>query len=133
VYTISRAGRALWIGAVVLTLACLECTDVLTPFVPTVTNDVDSFEFQVSLTGNTTTARYVWTNTGNGANVNLSSVLTAGTATLTINDAEGTLIYTQALDGSGPSATGAGTSGDWMVVVALTNAVGTVHFTLQKA
>ena len=132
-YTIPRAGRALRIAAVLLPLALLECTDLLTPFVPVVTNDVDTFEFQASdLAGVTTTARYVWTNTGNAANVTLSSALTAGTGTLTITDAEGTLIYAHALDGSGPLSTGPGTSGGWMIVVALTNARGTVHFTLEK-
>jgi hypothetical protein len=132
VYTISRAGHALAIGSVVLTLAFLDCADFVAPYSPTITNEVDNFEYQVPLNGVTTTARYVWTNTGNAANVNLSSAVTAGTATLTISDADAALIYAHALDASGASNTGSGTSGDWLIVVTLTNAVGTVHFTLQK-
>ena len=131
-YTISPAWRALQMAAVVLTFAFLECVDPVTPYVPVVTNAVDNFEYQVPVNGVTATTRYVWTNTGSSANVNLSSAVTAGTAALTVSDADGALVYTHALDGSGASNTGSGTSGNWMVVVTLGNAVGTVHFTLQK-
>lgn len=131
-YTMPRAGRALGIGAVVLTFAFLECADFVEPFAPVVTNEVDNFDFQVPLTGVTTTARYTWETTGSAANVNLSSAVTAGTATVTISDADAALIFTHALDGSGVTSTGSGTAGNWVIVVALSNTRGTVHFTVQK-
>jgi hypothetical protein len=132
VYTMPRTDRALGIAAVVLTLTFLGCTDFISPFVPVVTNDLDNFEFQVSLTDVTRTTRYVWTTTGNSANVNLSSAVTAGTATVTINDADTTQVFNHALDGSGLTSTSGATAGDWTITIKLTNVSGTVHFSVQK-
>jgi len=132
VYTIPRAWRALQMPAVVLTVAFWECVDTVAPYVPVVTNEVDNFEHQVPLNGVTTTSRYTWTNTGSAATVDLLSSVTAGTATLTIADADETVVFSHALDGSGAIGTGIGTAGDWMIIVTLTNVVGTVHFTVQK-
>ena len=121
------------IAAVVLTLAFLECADFVAPFAPTVTNEVDNFAFQtVDLAGVTTIARYMWETTGNSANVTQSSAVSAGTATVTVTDAEATLVYTHALDGSGSGTTSAGTAGIWTITMTLSNARGPLHFTLQK-
>ena len=118
--------------AVVLTASFLGCVDPVTPYVPVVTNAVDNFEYQVPVNGVTITARYVWTNTGSAATVNLQSNITGGTATVSINDADGALVFPHALDGSGEMGTTSGTAGDWMITITLSNTVGTVHFTVQK-
>ena len=132
-HTTPHAWRALQMVAVILTASFLECNpDAVTPYVPVVTNEVDSFEYQVPVNGVTTTARYVWTNTGNGATVNLQSNVTGGTATVSINDADGALIFTHALDGSGEMGTSGGSVGDWMITITLSNTIGTVHFSVQK-
>lgn len=132
-HTTLRASRALQMVAVILTASFLECSpDLVTPYVPVVTNQVDNFEYQVPVNGVTITVRYVWTNTGNAATVNLQSNITGGAATVSINDPEGGLIFTHALDGSGDMGTSGGSTGDWMITVTLSNTRGTVHFTVQK-
>jgi hypothetical protein len=119
--------------AVILTASFLECSpDAVTPYVPVVTNKVDDFEYQVPVNGVTITVRYIWTNTGSAALVNLQSNITAGTATVSINDADGALVFPHALDGSGAIGTSSGTAGDWTITVTLSNTRGTVHFTVQK-
>jgi hypothetical protein len=132
VHMMPRALRALQIAAVVLTVAFLECTDPVSPYVPTVTNEVDNFDYQVSVSGVTRTVRYTWTTTGNAAVVNLASTVTAGTASLTITDPDSAQVFDHALDGSGPTITSSATSGDWMLLIRLSNVSGTIHFSLQK-
>ena len=131
-HTTPRAWRALQMVAVILTASFLECTDPVTPYVPVVTNAVDNFEYQVPVNGVTITVRYIWRNTGNAAVVNLLSNVTGGTATVAITDADGTLVFPHALDGSGVMGTSGGSSGDWTITVRLSNTIGTVHFTVQK-
>ncbi len=50
---------------------------------------------------------------------------------MTIADDDSALIFTHALDGSGVVGTGTGTAGFWSIHVALTNASGTLHFTVE--
>jgi hypothetical protein len=132
VHTTPRAWRALHMIAIILTASFLECTDPVTPYVPVVTNQVDNFEYQVPVNGVTTTARYVWTNRGNAATVNLQSNVTSGTATVSMSDADGALVFAHALDGSGETGTSGGSVGDWMITITLSNTIGTVHFSVQK-
>ena len=58
--------------------------------------------------------------------------ITAGTATLTIRDANGTQVYSQSLTVNGTLVTNAGMSGNWTIQVALTNVSGTLNFRAQK-
>lgn len=131
-YNMPRAGRALGIAAVVLTVGFLGCTELMSPFVPVVTNELDNFEFQVTATGASRTIRYTWTTTGSAADVNLASSLTGGTAKVTITDADNTQVFDHALDGSGPTVTTGATAGDWLIIMTLSNASGTIHFSLHK-
>lgn len=127
-----RARRALGIAAVVFTatVAFLNCTDVISPYVPVVTDSLDYFEYSAPVNGVTATSRYFWPTTGTAATVNLMSAVTAGTATITIVDDDSALIFSHALDGSGPVGTGSGPAGFWRIVVTLTDARGTLHFTV---
>lgn len=131
-YTKLRAGRALGMAAVVLTLGFQGCVDPVSPYVPVVTNVLDSFEYQVAVTDVTRSVSYTWTTTGNAAMVDLASNVTAGTATVTIVDADTAQVFSHALDGSGSQGTTSATAGDWMVRIKLTNATGTVHFSIAK-
>ena len=132
--TKSRAARALQVGAVLFTLSSLSCnlTSFTGVYTPVITNDTDNYEFQVTLKGITNREEDRWQNTGNAANVTLSSAVSGGTATVSIMDADGTVLYTHALDGSGLGGTGAGTSGLWTIVVVMTNTTGTLDFKVQK-
>jgi hypothetical protein len=133
VHTTPRAWRALQIVAVILPAAAfLRCVNPLAPYVPVVTNEVDNFEYQVPVNGVTITSRYMWMNTGSAASVNLQSNVTGGSATVTITDGDGALVFPHALDGSGMTSTSSGTTGNWMIVVELNNTIGTLHFTVQK-
>ena len=132
-YTTPRARRALGIAAVVFgaTFAFLDCTDTVSPYAPTVKDTVNYFEYSVPVNGVTTTSRYFWETTGTAATVNLMSTVTGGTATMTIFDDDSAVIFTHAVDGSGPVGTGSGTAGFWRIVVELTNASGSLHFIVQ--
>lgn len=131
-HTIPRAGRLLGIAAVVLTVSFtfVKCNEFVEPYTPAVTDSLNYFEYAAPVTGVTTTSRYYWETTGTAATVNLMSTLTAGTATVSIADDDSARIFSHALDGSGPMDTGSGTAGFWRIIVELTNASGTLHFTV---
>jgi len=103
-------------------------------FQPQVANLPDSFQFQsTGVTGVTQNLHYAWQTTGTAASINQASTLTAGTATLTISDVNGKVVYTGNLASNGTftSATGAG-PGTWSIDVALNNYSGTLNFRVQK-
>ena len=130
---ILRTARALGIAAVVVTTSVtfLECNpETVMPYAPVVKDTLDYFEYSVPVNGVTTTSRYFWETTGTVASVNLMSTVTAGTATVTIVDDNAAVIFSHALDGSGVVGTGTGDAGFWNIMVTLTNAKGTLHFTV---
>src|SRR5690348_10404371 len=87
------------LAAMNLMLACNS--DPLDPFEPEVTNVTDNFQLQATGVVNvTTTKSYTWENTGPQATVNHSTTTTAGSAQLTIKDANGTVVYDTALEPS---------------------------------
>ena len=97
-----------------------------------VSNAPGTFQWQViALDKVTQTLTYTWTNNGATANVNQDSSVSSGTATLRITDASGTEVYSASLSQNGTFQTGAGTPGDWMVVVTLDKASGAANFRLQ--
>jgi len=84
------------------------------------------------VTNVTQTLQYTWQNTGTQANVNQATVLTAGTATLTIRDAAGTQVYTRNLTDNGTFQTTSGATGGWSIQVVLTSVSGTLNFRVQR-
>jgi hypothetical protein len=99
-----------------------------------VTNAADDFQFQVSkLAKVSQTLQYTWTNTGDSANVNQASALTAGAATLTIRDPAATVVYQADLTKNGTFHTAKATTGAWTIEVNLANVNGVVNFRVQKA
>lgn len=122
------------LAATVLLLAAAGCDDdPLSPFQPEIANLQDNFQFQVTALSNVTTTRdYTWINTGTTANVNQSTSLSAGSATLVIHDAANAEVYRRDLKQNGTFQTAAGTAGSWRIRVELTNASGAVNFRVQK-
>lgn len=98
-----------------------------------VSNSVDAFQFQVtSLTNVTQNLPYSWTITGPDATVNIAGAVTAGTAMVTITDAQGTEVFSKSLDGSSNPSTSAGVAGDWTITVDLNGVSGTLNFRVEK-
>lgn len=126
-----RWGRAGVAAVMLLVAACGD--DPLAPFQPEIGNQTDTFQFQVTaLTDVSTTANYDWQNTGTTANVNQSTALSAGTATLTIRDAAGVQVYSRSLTDNGTFQTSAGAAGRWTITVRLEDASGAVNFRVEK-
>jgi hypothetical protein len=131
---LQRVAPSSLVAALVLAAACGNSTGPLAPFQPQINNIADNFEFQATnVTGVTWTYNYTWSNSGTSASVNQATTITAGTATVTVYDKNGTQVYTQTLSANGTFATSAGVAGNWTVKVAFTNYSGTVNFRLQKA
>lgn len=98
-----------------------------------VSNNTDTFEWQASSMDNIgETLTYNWENTGTTADVNQSSSITGGSATLTVWDDAGTQVYTRSLADNGTFTTTAGTAGTWTVEVKLSGTSGMVNFRLEK-
>ena len=94
-----------------------------------IANNADAFEWQVSMLENVTqTLSYTWQNSGTTANVDLSSSITSGTATLSIADADGMQVYSGSLDQDGTFTTNAGAAGGWTIDVVLSGVDGTLNF-----
>ncbi len=130
----THAIRHLVLAAAFLAIGCSSSDNVVGPEnEPEVTNNADNFQWQVSdLVGVTQTFTYGWSNTGVSANINQASALTGGTAVLTVDDADGTEVYSGSLGDNGTFQSSSGTAGNWTVTVVLTNASGTLNFRLQK-
>ena len=104
----------------------------LAPFQPEVINDADAFQFQVTGADNVTTVvSYTWQNSGTQATVNHSSVISGGSATVTILDANQTQVYTSGLTASSNEPTTAGTPGNWTIQVVLMGCSGTLNFRVE--
>lgn len=98
-------------------LAVAGCNDATSPrYEPEVTNAANSFEFQVTgLVRVSDALEYQWRNDGTTATINQSTVLSAGTATLTLRDAAGTQVYSRSLTENGTFTSAAGTAGQWRI------------------
>ena len=123
--------------SVILALAMLAvagCNEATAPrYEPEITNATNSFEFQVTdLVRVSDALEYRWQNDGTTATINQSTVLTAGTATLTLRDAAGTQVYSRALTENGTFTSSAGTAGQWRIRIVFGNASGTANFRVQR-
>ena len=122
------------LAAIALAAACSNSTGPLAPFQPQINNLADNFQFQATGVANVTwTYTYSWSNSGDSATVNQATTVTAGTATLTIFDNNGTQLYSQSLSANGTFGMSKGVHGSWTVKVVFTNYSGTVNFRVQKA
>jgi hypothetical protein len=127
-----RLRRARRLAAAALLLAA-ACEDPLAPFEPEIGNAPDNFQFQVTaLRDVSATREWDWQHSGMVANVNQSTALTAGSATLVILDAEGTEVYRKALTENGTFQTASGLPGEWHIQVQLSHASGAANFRVQR-
>lgn len=114
-------------------LGTTSCSDPLAPFEPEVTNASDNFQLQATNVSDVSTSRaYLWTNTGTRATVNHSTTTAAGTASLTIRDAAGTIVYDKQLVPSLNEPTAVGVAGTWTIQLRLTDYSGTLNYRVQK-
>jgi len=128
--------RALWLAG--LTTLLVACGDGPTApgIQPQITNIADAFSYQVtSIQSFTGSYNYTWQNSGTVAKITHASDAGAtGTATLTVKDAAGTLVYSGQLVSSGqPLSSPAGVAGAWTITVAYSNYSNTqVNFGVLK-
>ncbi|RME22605.1 MAG: hypothetical protein D6800_10835 [Candidatus Zixiibacteriota bacterium] len=105
----------------------------LSQFQPEIVNLTDSFSFQATAVQNvTTTLTYSWQNTGTLANIDHSSAVDSGLASITIFDSNDSLVYSSGLVASLNENSSTGVAGTWRIVVQLTNVYGTLNFRVQK-
>jgi len=130
-----RIAAAVSLSALTILGACSSnSAGPLDPFQPQINNAPDNFQFQATgVTNVTWTQTYVWSNSGTAASINQSTTVTAGAATVTVFDANGTQVYSQSLSANGTFSTNAGVAGNWSIRVTLTNYDGTLNFRAQKA
>lgn len=116
--------RVLLLAALVFLGACNDDPTAPPGIQPQITNNTNSFAFQITNLNNVTgTYNYTWQNTGTLARVTHSSNAgSAGTATLILLDAAGTQVYSGALATSGqPTSAPAGVAGAWTVRLVFSN------------
>jgi len=131
---VRRHTRLVLIAGVIVGLACSSDNIIGPSNQLQVTNATDDFQFQVtSLSNVSQTLQYTWTNTGDSANVNQASAVSAGTATLTIREPGGTVVYQKGLAANGTFHTAKAVTGDWTIQVSLSKTDGTLNFRVQKA
>lgn len=133
---VAARSKALCAGlflAVATLAACSGETGIGPENEPEVTNAPDSFQWQVSdLSGVTQTLSYGWSNAGTSADVDQSSSLRSGEATIEISDDRGTLVFQEDLDRTGSFTTAQGQPGEWTIRVTLRDASGTLNFRVQR-
>lgn len=122
------------LGFGLLAVGCGGNDNVLGPQVqPEIVNQADSFEFQATGAKNVTqTLSYTWTNSGISANVDQSCSINSGAGTVEIRDADNVTVYSGNLVDGGSFQSQEGTTGDWTILVHLTQLSGTLNFRVQK-
>lgn len=129
----SNAVRMLLVTSVCAALVA-GCDSSTSPGInPEIANNPDTFQYQVTDIRNYSHVNdYTWQNTGTSANVNQSTTITGGSATLVILDADGVQVYSKSLVENGTFVTTAGTAGAWTIRVTYASASATVNFRVQK-
>lgn len=117
----------------ICTMACAEESPAGLELDPAIVSQIDDFSFDlVGFADATETWHYTWTNTAPTATVDHASVLTAGSATLTIFDANADPVYSGPVANGDTVGTATGAAGAWIVRVVLTKAAGAVRFRLRS-
>ena len=101
----------------------------LAQFQPEIVSVQDNFEFQATgLQNVSAVVEYTWANSGHQASIDHSSVVTGGTTSVQLFDANGTQVYQSGLLASGTQQADSGAIGEWMVRVTLDSCDGTLNF-----
>ena len=116
-----------------VSLSIVACKKGDSGYQPQVANNPDNFSFQANNSTNlSSTYDYTWTNSGQTAQIGVSSTITTGTANVSITDASGVQVYSNDVQTNGSFTTSMGTAGTWKIHVTLSGANGNVSFTVQK-
>lgn len=112
--------------ALIALMTAVGCSDNPTApgIEPEIVNNTDAFSYQIRDIENVTGSwDYTWQNTGTLAKItHATNAGATGTAIVTVQDADGTQVYSGALVSSGePITSPAGTPGAWTITVAYTN------------
>lgn len=92
-------------------------------------NESGTFAWQATALESVTQAlSYTWSNPSTQANVNQSSSLSSGSASVRITDATGTEVYNRSLTQNGTQQTSSGQSGSWTITVTINGASGAINF-----
>ena len=121
------AKRVVLIGIPALLMAC----NPLAAFDPVTVNDEEVFAIQARDVASTTTGTtaYTWANPQGQATVyHATATRGAGSASVRITDAAGTLVYSAALMADGSQPTLKGVPGTWTIVITMTGYTGTLAF-----
>ena len=132
--SIAVLGCSMLLALSTLTTSCGSGNSALNPaFQPQVANQTDNFQFQTTgITNVTQTLTYAWQNTGTASSVNQACAITAGTAFVTLKDANGIAVYSGNLGANGTFTSIQGASGNWTIIVTLSKVSGTLNFRAQK-
>lgn len=129
---IHRVARILGAVAFAAAAACSDANVIGPNNQLQVANQPGTFEWQVTALDQVTqTLTYTWENPGTVANVDQSSSLGSGSATLEVRDAAGAVVYTRGLGDNGTYQTSAGATGSWTVTVTLDGVSGALNFRLD--
>ena len=119
--------RAAIAGLCTLVIGC----NPLAAFEPVIVSDDQLFAIRAMDVSSSTTGTktYEWTNPQAQATVHhATTTLGAGSASIRITDAAGTLVYSSALLSEGTQPTTKGVPGTWTIVLTMTGYTGTLGF-----
>lgn len=120
-------------GILSLSACSSDTAEPLAPFEPEVSNATDNFQLQATdVTDVGTVLQYTWENTGTQASVDHSTTTSGGSAVVAIRDASGATVYDQDLAPSLNEDTASGSTGNWTIIVTLSEYSGTLNFRVQK-
>ncbi len=113
--------------------------DSLDEFSPEISNTAGNFQLQATNVSDLSVSlEYLWTNPGTKANPNIraniehSSVIDKGTATLKIFDSKGIEVYSRDLNEHGSFTSNYGAPGTWTIRVELSKVSGTLSFKVEE-
>ena len=119
-------------AATLFTVSCGQ-NDPLSPYQPEINNATDTFEFQITAARNLDhSENYTWRNTGTQATINQACAITGGSATITISDSTGSVLYTRNLADNGTFQSSTGLAGPWTIRVVFSSLDGTINFRAQR-
>jgi hypothetical protein len=116
-----------------LTAACGSDNALAPQYQPQVVNTPNvAFSFQATgLQGVSDVVSYTWSVSSGSVVIHPATSTTAGTITLNIKDAAGTVIYNGSVPASGDITPPTGVAGAWKIGVTLANYTGTINFAIQ--
>lgn len=131
-----RRMLSIWLTftATLLAGACGGSDNALAPqFQPEVVNSPNvAFSLQATgLQDITDVVQYSWSNSSGTAVIHPATSMTAGTITLNIRDATGTVLYDGTVPPTGDITPPAGAAGTWSIRLTLSSFTGTINFEVQ--